>query len=439
MIAINTNALFRPVDNSPLIIFRIIFGFLIIAESWGAIITGWVRKVFVETPFNFSFIGFEFLSVLHGGGMYYYFFVMGVVGVLIMIGFYYRVSMVAFLIMWSAVYLAQKTHYNNHYYLLMLLSMLMAALPAHAYKSVDAQRNPKIRSTTCPQWCLWIFVVQISLVYFYGGIAKIYPDWIEAKPIGMWFRSKSDYFLIGPLLAKEWFQILISYSGIAFDTLIAPALIWKRTRKVAFVATIIFHLFNSAVFQVGIFPYMGIAFGLFFFAPSVVSNIFFKKKVFEKSPPNYATSKWVIAILTIWFAIQIALPLRHWTYPGSVHWTEEGHRLSWHMMLRVKYGGVTFRVVDTTTKEEWIVKPTEFVSGGQAGDIATKPDVCWQFVQWLKAHYREQGINTVEIYADSRANLNGNGYAPLYNPEVNLATVEWNRFEHADWLLPYPH
>ncbi len=439
MRTLNTNTLFRPVDNSPLIIFRIIFGFLIIAESWGAIMTGWVSKVFVETPFNFSFIGFEWLSILHGEGMYYYFFVMGGVGILVMIGLFYRISIVTFMLMWSVVYLAQKTHYNNHYYLLMLLSMLMAVVPANAYKSVDARRNPNIRSMTCPQWCLWIFTAQISLVYFFGGIAKIYPDWIEAKPIGMWFRSKSDYFLIGPLLAKEWFQIFISYAGIAFDTLIAPALIWKCTRKIAFIATIGFHLFNSAIFQVGIFPYMGIAFGLFFFAPSVVSRIFFKKKVLENPTQNYTTNQWVVAALAIWFVIQIALPLRHWTYPSNVHWTEEGHRLSWHMMLRIKYGSVTFRVVDVETKEEWIVKPNEFVSSNQAGDIATKPDVCWQFVQWLKAHYKQQGIQEIEVYATSRANLNGNGYAPLYDPDANLAIVEWNRLEHAEWLLSYPH
>lgn len=439
MSKINTNALFRSVDNSPLIIFRIIFGFLIVAESWGAIMTGWVSEVFIETPFNFSFIGFEWLSVLHGEWMYYYFFLMGIVGILIMIGLFYRASVVTFIIMWSAVYLAQKVHYNNHYYLLMLLSMLMAIVPANAYKSFDASKNPDIKSTTCPQWCLWIFAVQISLVYFFGGIAKIYPDWIEAKPIAMWFRSKSSYFLIGPLLAKQWFQVVISYAGIAFDTLIVPALIWRRTRQIAFVATIFFHVFNSIIFQVGIFPYLGIAFGLFFFAPEVISNIFFKNKEVENNRQSYSANKWVVTALALWFAIQVALPIRHWFYASNVHWTEEGHRLAWHMMLRIKYGYVSFRVIDIETKKEWVIKPNEFLSVGQAGDVAAKPDICWQFVQWLKEHYKQQGINEIAIYATGKASLNGNGYAPLYNSEINLAAVKWERFEHSGWLLPYPH
>ena len=432
------SSLFRQVDNSPLIVFRIIFGFLIVAESWGAILTGWVREVFVETPFNFSFIGFEWLSILHGEVMYYYFFVMGIVGLMVMLGLYYRISIVAFLMMWSAVYLAQKTHYNNHYYLLMLLSMLMAVVPAHTYKSLDVKRNPEIESTTCPQWCLWVFVAQISLVYFFGGIAKMYPDWLEAKPISMWFRAKSHYVLVGPLLAKEWFQFFIAYGGVVFDTLIAPALIWKRTRKIAFVATVFFHLFNSAVFQVGIFPYMGIAFGLFFFAPEVISKIFFKNKTRKESPKNFTHNKLVIVGLTCWFVIQIILPLRHWVYDGNVAWNEEGHRLSWRMMLRVKSGYVSFKVIDAKTREEWTVKPTDFVESDQASSISTKPDICWQFVQYLKQYYQDKGIEKVEIYANGQANLNGNGFAPLFNSEVDLAAIDWEHFTHSEWLLAYP-
>jgi len=107
------------------------------------------------------------------------------------------------------------------------------------------------------------------------------------------------------------------------------------------------------------------------------------------------------------------------------------------MMLRVKGAYVSFKVIDKSTGEEWIVKPREFVATQQASSIAAKPDMCWQFVQWLKAHYNDQGIDNIAIYADGKANLNGNGYAPLYNPEVNLADVEWESFQNTDWLLPY--
>lgn len=79
--------LFKPIDNAPLIIFRIFFGILLAIESFGAIATGWVKRVFITPQFTFSHIGFEWLQPLPGNGMYYYFVVMGICGLMIMLGF----------------------------------------------------------------------------------------------------------------------------------------------------------------------------------------------------------------------------------------------------------------------------------------------------------------------------------------------------------------
>jgi len=119
------NRAFKSIDNSPLIVFRILFGFLLACESFGAIITGWVKAVFLEPQFTFSFIGFEWLQPLPGNLMYAYFVVMGCLGLLIMIGYRYVIAMVGFTIMWAGVYFMQKSSYNNHYYLLLLISFCM--------------------------------------------------------------------------------------------------------------------------------------------------------------------------------------------------------------------------------------------------------------------------------------------------------------------------
>lgn len=54
----------RPVENTPLILFRILFGLVFLGECIGALITGWVSKTFVNAPTNFTFINFEFLLFL---------------------------------------------------------------------------------------------------------------------------------------------------------------------------------------------------------------------------------------------------------------------------------------------------------------------------------------------------------------------------------------
>ncbi|UII34033.1 HTTM domain-containing protein [Fulvivirga ulvae] len=430
-----TQKLFRPVDNSPLILFRIVFGLLIFLEAWGAILTGWVRRAFIEPQYTFPFIDFSWLQPLSGYGMYIYYIIMGIAGLMVMFGFYYRLGIGTYAIMWSGVYFMQKTNYNNHYYLLVLMCMLMCLVPAHRYASIDAKRHPEKKSLTCPQWCLWLFAIQTTIVYIYASVAKMYPDWIAAKPISIWFDYKSDYFLVGPLLTKDWFQHTIAYGGIMFDLLIAPGLIWKRTRKYAFIASIFFHLFNSIIFQVGVFPYMGIALGVFFFEPEVIRRIFFKRKSIPEYLNTYKPRIAWVYIVGIYFVMQILLPLRHWLYPGNVHWTEEGHRLSWHMMLRVKSGYVFFKVADPKTGREWKVNPNKYLTYKQSKAIASRPDMCWQFVQILKEDYAAKGYPEVAIYAVGKVSLNGREQQPLYDESVDLAKVEWKRFGHSDWLL----
>ena len=100
--------LFKHIDNTGLVLFRAFFGLLITIEAFGAIATGWLRKTFVEPEFTFNFIGFEFLQILLGEKMYVYFVIMGIFGIMVMLGYKYRLSMIAYAIMWSAVYLLQK-------------------------------------------------------------------------------------------------------------------------------------------------------------------------------------------------------------------------------------------------------------------------------------------------------------------------------------------
>ena len=57
-------------------------------------------------------------------------------------------------------------------------------------------------------------------------------------------------------------------------------------------------------------------------------------------------------MLCLYFIIQIALPLRHLAIKDDVLWTEEGHRLSWRMMLRSKTGYTTMYTLDKKTQEK---------------------------------------------------------------------------------------
>ena len=432
-----TKLLFKHIDNSALIIFRIIFGLLIFLESVGAIATGWLRRTLIEPQFTFSFIGFEWLQPLPGNGMYVYYSVMGLFGLLVMVGYKYRWSMLAFTLMWTATYLMQKTSYNNHYYLLILLSAIMVIQPAHKYLSVDAKLNPNIKSISMPQWCAWVFILQMFIVYTYGSIAKIYPDWLDTSVMEILMKGKAHYALVGDILQEKWIHYFLTYGGILFDGLIIPMLLWKPTRKLAFFASIFFHLFNSFVFQVGIFPYLSLAFALFFFSTKTIHGIFFKKKPYydegEVIIPSYKTP--LLVVFGIYFIVQIGLPLRHWFFKDNVLWTEEGHRLSWRMMLRTKSGSTSFKVVDSKTNIEIPIQMHKFLSKKQLRTVTSKPDVIWQFAQRLKKTFAEQN-QEVKVYVNSYVRVNGRELKQLIDPNVDLANVKWEHFKHSDWILP---
>ena len=93
---------------------------------------------------------------------------MALLALLVMLGAWYRFAMTGFAMLWTLQYLMQKSGYNNHYYLLLLLCWLMTLVPANAYCSVDAKR--KQYGQTCPQWMIWIFAFQVTIVYFFAAI-----------------------------------------------------------------------------------------------------------------------------------------------------------------------------------------------------------------------------------------------------------------------------
>lgn len=433
-------------DNSPLVVFRICFGCLVAMECFGAIVTGWVRRNLVDPEYTFPFIPFEWLQSLSGVGMYPYFAFMGLLGITMALGYKYRWSTALFFLFWSGAYFMQKTAYNNHYYLMVLLGLMMCFLPAHKSVSLDAKYDPKIRSESMPILVKWVVVAQLFLVYTYAAIAKLYGDWLNFEAIGVLMAAKTDYPLIGTLLQAPWVQGIIGTMGIVFDLLIIPALLWKPTRKAAFICSLFFHLFNSIVFQIGIFPYLSLAFTVFFFEPETIRRLFLRKKPpFGKDrSPSHAPSvltaqaKVLWAALGLYFLLQFALPLRHHFIQGDVLWTEEGHRLSWRMMLRSRQGKGSFTVVDQNTGAEIPVYPLKGLTNGQLRKLYCYPDFAWQFAQRLKRDYASQGRQVSVYLKDSEVSINNRPYAPFIDPNTDLANTPWQPWRHHSWILPAP-
>lgn len=431
--------LFKQIDNLNFVLFRTLFGLLITLEAFGAIATGWVRRVLVEPDFTFNFIGFDFLQHLQGEWMYLYFVIMGIFGIGVMLGYKYKISMFGYAILWSGAYFMQKTNYNNHYYLLMLFCWIMAFLPANRSLSLDAKRNPDFKSNAMPRWVLVVLILQVWIVYTYASVNKFYPGWLNGDAIAVFMAGKANYPLIGTLLQEKWMHSTMIYSGILYDLMIVPLLLWRRTRMIGFVASIIFHLANSIIFQIGIFPYLSIAVCLFFFSPEILRKRFLpQRKRYSENDiriPSYKNT--LLILFSVYFIFQIGLPLRHWFFKDDVLWTEEGHRLSWRMMLRAKRGTLTVFVRDKNTGERKVYRPSKILSPHQLGSVNSKPDLLWQLAQKIRETEAKEGRD-VSVYMDSRVSVNNGPYHQFTDSTVDLAAEKWYHFKHHHWILPSP-
>lgn len=426
--------LFTQVDNTALVLFRMLFGLLIACEAFGSIALGAVNRLFIEPDFTFTFIGFEFLEPLPGNWMYVLYVLMGIAGLLVMLGYKYRMALLLYAISWAYVYLMQKSSYNNHCYLLMLLNFLMLLLPANRSASLDAIQHPTFRKEHMSRWIYVLISIFLGIIYAYASVAKFYPDWLDGSFPRYLMSTRGRNF---DILQQDWVHQAILYFGLFFDLLIVPMLLWKKTRWFAVSASVFFHVFNSVVFQIGIFPYLALSFLLFFFSTELLHKRFlWKKSYYAAAEVMVPKSKnFVVLSGTLFLLVMLLLPLRHWIIKDDVLWTEEGHRLSWRMMLRSRAGSGTFYIVEKDTGKKTAVRLKDYLSPKQQSSVQSKPDFIWQFAQELEEIYAEEG-KAIEVYADLKVSINGRIRKQFTDPTVDLAQEEWSHFKHHNWILP---
>ena len=428
--------LWRSVNNSPLIVFRLLFGLIMAGQIIYSFFNGWICQTFITQSYNFTFIGFEWLNILHGRGMYFYFGLVLLLALLVSAGLLYRFVSLLLAILWTAVYLSSKIEYNNHYYLLVLLCWLMAAMPAAKRFSLDVKLGMTTATSQCYRWQIGLFILQVGCVYFFAGIAKINSDWLHCIPLTNWLQGKTGTPIIGRFLRNPAMPWLLAYGGLLFDLLVVPGLLYHKTRKWFFMLTISFHVFNGLVFKIGSFPFLGISLCVFFF-PAILYDRFLGNRNLPVLFSNFSKSKrqFVNVGVAIYVVFQLFLPLRHWLIPGAVAWTEEGHRMAWQMMLRSKRGSIFFKIKDKKNDSTWIIPPTLFTRPEAAVHFATLPDLAWQAAQFLKEKYAKDGLD-VAVYAYTNVSLNYRPAKPLIDTTTDLAGTHWNYFGHNKWILP---
>lgn len=438
----------EPVDASSVAVFRIAFGIVALVAIARFFAYDWIDQLYVDPLHHFSYVGFEWVRAWPAPWMHLHFGALGLLAAAIIVGWRTRAALVLFALGFTYVELIDKTTYLNHYYFISLAALLLAFIPHDRAWSLDARGRAGAGST--PAWTVWALRIQIALVYGFAGFAKLNHDWIvHAAPLRFWLPQHAHLPVIGPLLDETWVAYAFSWAGAAFDLSIVAWMLWGRSRPLAFVVLVVFHLITGQLFMIGVFPYMMIAASLIFFAPDWprhcldrLTGRFRVQPALPVQTPSFAPQipacwrRAAVLIAALFLIIQIAVPLRHHLYPGSVRWNEEGYRFSWRVLLTEKVGAVEYRLIDPESGATWLVEPSDYLSPLQSERMTIQPDMILATAHFIRDDYAARGT-TVEVRADAFVSINGRPHARLIDPDVDLAR-ERQGIRAKTWILPQP-
>jgi len=442
-----TTYLNKQTKTASLAVFRLLFGLMMllsIVRFWSK---GWIETLYIQPKFHFTYYGFEWVKPL-GNYTYLLFFICGLSTVFITIGYKYRIAIITFFLSFTYIELMDKTTYLNHYYFISILSFLLIFIPANATFSLDSYLK-KRNFDYVPKWTVDAIKLLLAIVYLHAGLAKLNSDWFfRAMPLKIWLPSKYDFPILGnSLMQQDWFHFAMSWSGALYDLSIPFLLFFKKTRLVAFLLVLFFHIFTGILFPIGMFPYIMIVAALIFFdADYHIKIINFIKKNILRSTKEINTiykyqfsmykKKIITPLLIIFFAIQILLPWRYLLYPSELFWTEEGYKFSWRVLLTEKTGYANFKIVDGKTNNYFYVNNTDFLTPFQEKEMSIRPDFMLEYAHYLGDHFKSQGHKNIEIYVESFVALNGRMSKTFINPKVDLYKQQ-ESFKHKDWITPF--
>lgn len=432
--------LFEPVDIASLAWFRIAFGAVLLWEVLRYFQHGWIESMFMAPRVHFTYYGFEWIRPWPGTGMFWHFLGLGVLACLILVGLWYRWATGLFAVGFAYVFLLDKAYYLNHFYLVLLLSGVMVVVPAHRAWSVDAARNPALQADYVPAWSLWLLRFQVGIPYVYGGLAKLNGDWLQGHPMQMWMSRMEEARSIVPWFGEHWLALVFSYGGLLLDLLVVPGLLWRRTRPLAFSLAVGFHLFNAAVFRIGIFPWLMICATTLFLAPD------WPRRVLRlPAPPQprrgsptgkpWGWRRGVAVVLAIHLILQVSIPFRHWLYPGNVDWTEEGNRFSWRMMLCDKTGVMRILMTELRSGHSTDVDLRQWLTPQQLERLGRDPEILREFATLLTADAAAKGLGDVEVRVYTLCSLNGRKPQLLVDPTMDLGRQP-RRLGSQSWIVP---
>ncbi|XP_024877987.1 vitamin K-dependent gamma-carboxylase [Temnothorax curvispinosus] len=183
------------------------------------------------------------------------------------------------------------------------------------------------------------------------------------------------------------------------------------------------------------------------------TSIYKKVQITRQSSKATRKQKFVASLLLCHVVLQFFLPYSHFISKGYNNWVPGLYGYSWDMMVHAwDTILVVIKVHDNANNEIRYLDPDAWVQGDRwlkHGDMAI------QYSQCLKdnlMHRKEKGLRinhqsedkekwtklstNLSIYMDVWCSLNGRFQQRIFDPNVDMLTVDWHPFKPVSFLMP---
>jgi vitamin K-dependent gamma-carboxylase len=435
--------LFKPASILPLVFVRAFFGIFALIHALKLLNDeNWFNVNFKPYLIQPHYSLFPFINPLPLDDMRIIVTLIATLSVSIFFGFFYRISIVAYTFLFTYLFLMNRQFYQNHYYFIILISFLMCFTPANALFAVDTKLFPKIKKTIVPFYFQFLILFQMSIVYLFGGIAKLNPDWLQGYPMKIWIKSLDSFSILSSFKDSNILPYFLSYSGLLLDLSIVFILINNRTRKIGLALVLLFHILNSILFTIGVFPYLSLILTLLFLDDAFFVSLFQKLQfnIPKLKPTKIKPNKKILYAISIWIAIQLLVPLRSYIFNFNPKWSSVGENFAWRMRLHDYRGDLRYKIVDKINNKTILfdVETNEFklFPDHQLGFVIRDPETIVLGAKKLADMYFEHMRVMPEVFAIANLSLDERDSQLYIDPKRDLVKVELKTFSEMDILMP---
>jgi vitamin K-dependent gamma-carboxylase len=448
--------LYQPIHPGSLALFRILFGIIILIE--GTLLEPYIVDSLTQSEFRMTYDFFHWIEIMTPENLSILFKVFYLASVMVVLGIFYRIAIVTVFLTWTYIFLLDIGHYNNHMYLFSLVAFILCFSNCNQWFSLRRWFTGDKKQIMVPKWQLSTLKFQVLILYVFAGIVKINWDWLNGYPVRIWGQNWTEHEWLNNILSSESSIYFISYFGILYDLFIVFILSAKN-KKVKYIGvalSLLFHVTNFYLLNIGMFPFFGLAVLALYFNPSWPQDWLDRVKARLKSKQNSVSElavknvgyrggrgilKPIFFILLISFVLYQSLyPIRPFINPGNASWNGAGHRFSWRMLLQDRDEAARFRIV---IEEEGIDQYLElydenYMNNRQFKRLIRTPKQVKRFAFHIQNMMQENGLKSeLKIYAEIWKSLNNREIELLLDPNYNLLESPYSDFGQADYVLDF--